>query len=304
MSRVEKEHWEGHLPNLFRKDLHNQFTKLTRGSFAMSGVINFEAAAKQINAGKGASTGRQLAAGLIAPAKEEYEPHLAEERAAEPIKKLSDIERIVDYLTGQGRWRDNMMFVLGINFGLRISDLLRLRFCDLITENSQFKESFSILEMKTENTRRHKQNRHITINEAVIEAVTLYLEHTSNVSLSDYLFRSESGNGSNRNVPIHRNSADRILKGIARDLQLPYKVSTHSLRKTFALHQMLMSDNDPRKLLLLQKILGHSSTMQTLTYIGITNDEIAEAYRELNLGSKTRSYWVCKQFVEDVVTCC
>ena len=61
-------------------------------------------------------------------------------------------------------------------------------------------------------------------------------------------------------------------------------MSTHTLRKTFAYHQMLMSNNDHRKLLLLQKMFGHSSVSQTLDYIGITNEEIEDAYKSLNLG--------------------
>ena len=81
-------------------------------------------------------------------------------------------------------------------------------------------------------------------------------------------------------------SADRILKGIANDLSLENKMATHSLRKTFAYHQMVMSNNDPRKLLLLQKMFGHSSAAQTLDYIGITGEEIEDAYMKLNLGSQ------------------
>ena len=53
-----------------------------------------------------------------------------------------------------------------------------------------------------------------------------------------------------------------------------------------------MSHNDSRKLLLLQKMLNHSSPVQTLDYIGITNEEIEEAYRSLNLGSAKHSYLV------------
>ena len=90
---------------------------------------------------------------------------------------------------------------------------------------------------------------------------------------------------------MDRKSVDRILKAIADELEIDCKVATHTLRKTFAYHQMLMSNNDPRKLLLLQKMFGHSSAAQTLDYIGITGEEIEEAYMNLNLGSG-RSYLV------------
>lgn len=220
----------------------------------------------------------------LLPSQEEIFVDIAPEHTSEPIKDLKDIERISSFLIGNKRYRDNMLFITGINFGLRISDLLKLRFINLIDENNQFRRTFPILEQKTKNTRKVKKNRYITINNAVMEAVTLYLQHNQ-CHLDDYMFRSESNRGSNINQPMSRKSADRILKGIATDLNLDIKIATHTLRKTFAYHQMVMSNNDPRKLLLLQKIFGHSSVAQTLDYIGITREEIEDAYMNLNLGS-------------------
>jgi len=125
-----------------------------------------------------------------------------------------------------------------------------------------------------------------------MEAVTLYLENMPNISLSDYMFRSISNNGGANNEPLSIWSINRILKGIADDLNINAKISTHTLRKTFCYHQMVMSNNDNRKLLLLQKMLGHSSPAQTLDYIGITGEEIDQAYRNLNLGSKLHGYLI------------
>lgn len=233
---------------------------------------------------------RKLAAGLIAPAKEQVHCELAPEHAAEPIKSIDDINRITQYLVAKKRWRDNMLFIVGINFGLRVSDLRVLRFSNLINDNLVFKTSFPVFEQKTRNTRKRKKNRYITVNHAVIEAVSLYLQHTPGVTLSDYMFRSESNHGGKLNEPLSLKSVDRILKGIADDLNLSTKVSTHTLRKTFCYHQMLLSHNDSRKLLLLQKMLNHSSPAQTLDYIGITTEEIEEAYQKLNLGSQSYCY--------------
>ena len=224
----------------------------------------------------------------IKPAAEEVEWELAENRTSEPIKDLADIVRVHEYLVDNGRYRDNMLFICGINFGLRISDLLRLRFCNLIDNSGRFKDSFPILEKKTANTRKHRVNRVITINDAVKNAVLLYLEHTGQVAMDDYLFKCEGNRGSGKNKPLAVYSVNRILYSIAEECGLPNKMSTHSLRKTFAYHQMLISQNDTRKLMLLQKIFGHSTVEQTLQYIGITKDEIASAYRELNLGAGGR----------------
>lgn len=235
---------------------------------------------------------RKLEYGVISPAKEEVACELAPEHAAEPIKSMDDIFRISKYLIAQKRYRDNMLFIVGINFGLRVSDLRMLRFSNLINDNLTFKDSFAVFEKKTRKTRKRKKNRYITINHAVVEAVTLYLEHTEGVCLSDFMFRSESNRGRNKNEPLSSNSIDRILKGIAADLDLNVKISTHTLRKTFCYHQMVMSHNDSRKLLLLQKMLNHSSPAQTLDYIGITSEEIDEAYKKLNLGSVKYNYLI------------
>ena len=215
---------------------------------------------------------RKLPEGAIAPASEHVEFELAGEHKADPLKSLDDINR-------------NMLFICGINFGLRISDLLRLRFCHLINDDLSFKTEFPILEKKTMNTRKTKKNRWLSINEAVMDAVTLYLMNVP-AKLDDFMFRSESPNGKEKNVALSRKSVDRILKEIKETLGITAHMSSHTLRKTFGYHQMAMSNNDARKLLILQKMFGHSSVSQTMEYIGITDEEINEAYLKLNLGGK------------------
>lgn len=233
------------------------------------------------------ATERKLATGLIIPADSQEDlpiQEVVQEHSSEPIRSLSDISRISQFLISNNRYRDNMLFIVGINFGLRVSDLRMLRFCNLINNDLTFRDTFPLLEVKTKNTRKRKHNRYITINNAVIQAVTLYLRHTPNVHLSDYMFISYSNNSSSSGEPLSRKSIDRILKGINDDLDLGIHMSTHTLRKTFGYHQMVAGNNDPRRLLLLSKIFGHSSTIITMDYIGITSDEIEDAYKELNLG--------------------
>lgn len=243
-------------------------------------------------------SGRKLKMGLISPASEPTHCELAPEQTSEPIKSVDDVNRISEYFIENGRYRDNMLFIVGINFGLRVSDLRSLRFSSLINPNCTFRDSFPVFEKKTRRTRARKKNRHITVNTAVVEAVTLYLENTTGVSLSDYMFRSESNNGRSKNIPLSITAIDNILKDAARALHLSAHISTHSLRKTFGYHQMLMSNNDHRKLLLLQKIFNHSTPAQTLDYIGITGEEIEEAYRKLNLGSVKHNYLVDSNIIE------
>ena len=106
-------------------------------SFSRSGEIN----ASQIN-----KPSRKVDDALLLPATEDVTKELAKEHASEPIKKVEDIERISKFLIDNERWRDNMLFIVGINFGLRVSDLLQLRFCDLIDDSLTFRTTFPILE--------------------------------------------------------------------------------------------------------------------------------------------------------------
>lgn len=255
---------------------------------------------KIIDVKKISNSRRQLQLGLILPAESKVGIEIADDHTSEPIKRLDDIDRISKYLISKGRYRDNMLFIVGINFGLRVSDLLQLRFIHIINEDLTFKTTFPILEKKTKNTRKVKRNRYVTINESVMDAVTLYLENNQ-CRLDDYMFRSNSNNSNNQNKPMSRQAVDLMLRNLVKDLNLNIKIATHSLRKTFGYHQMMMSDNSPRKLLILQKMFGHSNSMVTLDYIGLTGEEIEEAYLDLNLGSD-KHYLINSELHEQTVS--
>ena len=247
---------------------------------------------------------------FIAPANRQTTCEIYEDHSAQPIKSMEDIMRISSFFIDNKRWRDNMLFIVGINFGLRVSDLVELRFNNIINDDYTFKDTFPVFEKKTRNTRKRKKNRYITINKAVKEAVLLYLENTKKendqkvgkkkfeVSLSDYMFRGFGSVVRGEDRHITPRQVNNLLKEVSYELGLQMRMSSHSLRKTFCFHQMRMSRNDPRKLLLLQKMLGHSTSAQTLDYIGLTDEEMFDAYKNLNLGSEDYNYLVDTNFYE------
>jgi len=197
---------------------------------------------------------------------------------AEPIKSQDDINNISSFLVEKKRYRDNLLFVLGINYGLRISDLLSLKAGHILTPDGHVKDKVTLQERKT------KKIRTIYNNAATIEAIALYFNNMDSVSLNDYLFTSESNNNG-RGKPLARFSAERILKDVINDkLGIDVHSSTHCLRKTFAYHVIMNAPDRSRAIEFLQKILGHSSQTITLMYAGITDEEICGTYKELNLG--------------------
>jgi integrase len=176
----------------------------------------------------------------------------------QPIKNKRDINKMKKALAG--RPRDLLLFIIGINTSLRISDILTLKAGD-------FDGDYLILREKK--TGKRKQ---IRINKAVKQAVKELLPADSKPD--SWLFPSRKGD-----APISRVQAWRILNDAAKRAGLDIAFGTHTLRKTAAYHAY----KNGTDLALLMRMLNHSSQRETLRYIGIEQDDIDEIYLEMNL---------------------
>src|SRR5690554_6796632 len=119
--------------------------------------------------------------------------------------------------------RDYLLFVFGINTGIRINDLLHLRVQD-VWDGEQVKE-FII----TPANGHHKETT-FYLNNNVRAAIDCYLK-SLNLAGNDYLFKSK-----NYNKPITRQQAYRIINKAARNIGIDEKIGTHTIRKTFGYH--------------------------------------------------------------------
>lgn len=178
----------------------------------------------------------------------------------EPIRNKKQIETLKKYLKGQDI-RNYLLFVLGINSGLRISDLLKLT-----VEDVQNKERITIREQKTN---KHKD---FPISENCKKAINEYLKSTG--ITTGTLFMSRKGN-----KPITRVQAYRILNEGAKTIGITDSIGTHTLRKTFGYHAYINGTDITR----IQRLLNHSAPSVTLSYIGITKEELDNVYISLNL---------------------
>lgn len=156
--------------------------------------------------------------------------------------------------------RDYCLFVLGINSGLRISDLLTLRISDV-----KGKDRIALKEQKTG---KHKD---FPLSETCKKAIAEYLnKHTGN----EWLFPSRKGK-----MPISRVQAYRIINEAAKSVGITDAIGTHTLRKTFGYWAYQQGVDITR----IQKLLNHSTPSITLAYIGITKQELDNVYINLNL---------------------
>jgi integrase len=172
----------------------------------------------------------------------------------QPIRDKRKIASVRKYLHGRNR----LLFSLGINFGLRISDLLSIKVDMLLNKNGSIKPYFDIVEEKTDKARR------ITLSpNAKKEIKEANLEYSEG-----YLFPSRKGSKA-----IGRVQAYRILNEAAAKAGLE-EIGTHSLRKTFGYHAYKAGT----PIEVLQSVFRHSSPHVTLAYIGIQADTIAKVY--------------------------
>ncbi len=183
----------------------------------------------------------------------------------QPIRSLKQIETIKKLLKQQSL-RDYCLFVLGINSGLRISDLLKLRISD-VAEKGKVKDRIRLRENKT------NKLKDFPISDNAKSAIREYLK-SRQYSENEPLFISRKNKGF-----LLRQRAYKILNEVARSIGIKEKIGTHTLRKTFGYHAY----NSGYDIAIIQKLFNHSSPSVTLRYIGITQDEMDDVYLSLDL---------------------
>src|SRR5690625_6702575 len=160
-----------------------------------------------------------------------------------PLKSIRDIERIKESLSNNPR--NLLLFTIGINTALRISDILTLKVRDVSDTHIE------ITERKTS-----KRSR-IKINDSIRSALRDLIPADAN--LDDWLFPSRKGDNH-----ISRVQACRILNKAADVAGVNVAIGTHSLRKTFSYHAYKSCVELP----LLMRVLNHASQRETLRSIG------------------------------------
>lgn len=183
----------------------------------------------------------------------------------QPIRDLKQIETIKKLLKQQNL-RDYCLFVLGINSGLGISDLLKLRISDVI-ENNKIKARIRLREKKT------NKFKDFPLSDKTKQAIKEYLK-IRNYTDNEPLFISRKNKGF-----LLRGQAYKIINNVAQSVGIKEKIGTHTLRKTFGYHVY----NNGYDITLIQKLFNHSSPSVTLRYIGITQDEPDDVYLSLDL---------------------
>jgi len=174
----------------------------------------------------------------------------------DPIRAVKDIKAIIALLEKSPR--DRLLFVMGVNNGLRCGDLLRLKVKDV--KNLKMGQMISIKESKTGKT------NILAVNKTVYKHLRGHLEHYQ-MDDDDPLFCSRKA----EKKAITIETVNSLVKKWTREINLSGNYGAHSLRKTWGYIQRVEHGVGFE---ILCKRFNHSSPAVTMRYLGIQDKEV------------------------------
>lgn len=180
-----------------------------------------------------------------------------------------DFKSLLGKLERDGELKFCLLFAVGVFTGLRISDLLRLRFSHF--ENT---EILSVQEQKTGKARRIKINPDLR---EIIERVGKKMGVTDS---QQYMFVNRFGTKA-----IDKSYVNLKLKQILKNYNIDVEgnISSHMFRKTLGNRVLRLNNYSNESVILLMELFGHSSVAITKKYLGIREREIYDVYDSLRL---------------------
>ncbi len=180
-----------------------------------------------------------------------------------------DFKSLVSRLERDGEYKFCLLISIGVFTGLRISDLLKLRYSDILN-----KDVLIIVEQKT------KKTRSIKVNADMHAIVSRVVKKTNINDLNELIFVNRYGTKA-----IDKSYANVKLKVLFKtyNVQVNGNVSSHTFRKTLGRRVLQINNFSNQYLILLSELFGHSSPSITRTYLGIREKEIHDIYTSISL---------------------
>ena len=175
----------------------------------------------------------------------------------------SDAMNLIRKLAKDGNYKISLLMALGCFTGLRISDILALRWKQILHV-----EEFTIIEKKT------GKKRTLRLNPQLQQHVVECYEQIQPLGINAPILVSQKGTV----FTVQRINV--ILKEVKKKYRLKVKnFSCHSLRKTFGRQVYNMNaDSSELALVKLMELFNHSSLAITKRYLGLRQEEILQTY--------------------------
>lgn len=187
--------------------------------------------------------------------KKRNQPEKGSRITVDPIRKIEDVKSISKLLERSPR--DRLLFVMGVNNGIRTGDLLKLKVQDV--RHLKSGDYITIKESKT------KKDNVLVVNKTVYKTLRSYLD-TIEPKDDDYLFKSRKGK-----KPLQTKAVNRMIKIWTKAINLKGNYGSHTLRKTWG---YLQRTKHGVGFEIICKRFNHSSPAVTMRYLGIQDKEV------------------------------
>ena len=181
----------------------------------------------------------------------------------------NDFISLITRLEKDENYKFSLLISIGVFTGLRISDLLTLKYSDFVK-----KDVLKITEKKTGKVRSIKINKDL---HQIIDRIIVKLNIND---LNTLIFVNRYGTKS-----IDKSYVNVRLKEIFKRYRIKVggNISTHTFRKTLGRRVMEVNNYSNESLVLLMELFGHSSMGITKRYLGIREQEIHDVYDSLTI---------------------
>ncbi|MDA3954727.1 MAG: tyrosine-type recombinase/integrase [Bacteroidales bacterium] len=143
---------------------------------------------------------------------------------------------------------EKVLFGLVYDTGLRINELCNLLIGDVDLDRGQVHVRRS----------KNKKDRYISMSSHTVRGIKKHLALNSPL---DYLFESPTRKG----IPISKTRIRLLLKAAVEKAGIKKQVCVHTLRHTYATHQLEAGQN----IMIVKESLGHADIRTTLMYLHI-----------------------------------
>lgn len=191
---------------------------------------------------------------------------------------LEQIEKLLlvpDVKTKNGL-RDRAILETLFSAGLRVSELMSLNVSQLKMNRSPNKDLEIAISGKGGVT------RVVYFSPRCLHWIDEYLKIRKDNDKALFINFSNRNKKANKRLSVR--SMERIIKNYAQQLGLPYFVSPHTIRHTFATDLL----NQGVDLRMIQEFLGHKNISTTQVYTHVTNKKLRQIHQEFHSGAKLK----------------
>lgn len=180
-------------------------------------------------------------------------PGILDEVTIQKVYKYLDTENIVEHR------RNKLMFMMLLDTGLRISELLSIKASDINYKN----KSITVKETKS------KEYRRVLFTSETSEYLARYVLE---LNIREYLFINFE-----TRKPLRADSVETICRRIQHIMGIKQSISPHKWRHTFASNFIEADGN----VFVLKKLLGHHDISTTQIYVKVSMKKTIEEYNRV-----------------------